>query len=587
MKTDWQKEIGPFLFVLFFLASVSSSPATAAPSDQGMWDPQLYWTFGSGFIAVHMIHLAPVNPSNHVAPGKLLIWGFDHNEEQPRQTKARVFEPADPSVQQDEDSLTGWLEDYPSEWIYCAGHALLPDGKAITIGGNDSRDRTQDPEFELGIKNTYLFDLAEDPTESDWIEVAMMDSTRWYPTATLLPDGRILSSQGTRLLFDDWACPMECQPECPQECLVADYDAIIQTIPEVYSPRHDQWSLLPDADSAEPSDWDGEPYQWYPALFVAPNGKIFAASPQSRYLDPISWLWDSSNLDEYFTTDMGVEWARPAVMYEPGKIMTCGGKGSNDEDPATDMTLTIDLNDPNPIWDEAGNMTEARRHHDLVLLPDGRVLAVGGALYGGYGHPDVLVYLSEVFDPATGSWSEWESMNGDWGDEDAHPRTYHSTASLLPDGRVIVAGGQVREDPDDPESGYDCKSAQIFSPPYLFHLDESPVSDGERPQFDEVPDALVYGEDFAVSYLGDEVEKVALVGLAAVTHAFDENQRYVPLTIKTHAYSSGDPGEGSLTIDMVDVTANIAPPTDYMLFLAPLDFPWIEGYRMVLAQGSS
>ena len=98
-------------------------------------------------------------------------------------------------------------------------------------------------------------------------------------------------------------------------------------------------------------------------------------------------------------------------------------------------------------------------------------------------------------------------------------RTYHSTALLLPDGRVLSAG-------DDGYGGNANDTAEIYEPPYLFR--------GPRPTIQSAPEPIEYGETFTVETSADAT-KAVLMAPAAVTHANDMNQRNVPLaaTVQT------------------------------------------------------
>ena len=147
------------------------------------------------------------------------------------------------------------------------------------------------------------------------------------------------------------------------------------------------------------------------------------------------------------------------------------------------------------------------------------------------------MHAAEAFDPADGQWTTWASM--------AQPRIYHSTAILLPDGRVLVAGGENKH------IGGGERNYEIFSPPYLFQ--------GSRPQITTAPTAVGYGTDFVV-FTPDaaSVAQAVLIRPASVTHNFDQNQRYVPLSFIETA--------GSLELS-APADGNVAPPGYYMLFL--------------------
>ena len=103
----------------------------------------------------------------------------------------------------------------------------------------------------------------------------------------------------------------------------------------------------------------------------------------------------------------------------------------------------------------------------------------------------------------------------------SHYRLYHTTALLLPDARVLVAGSG-----EPAATGLtDDLTAEIFSPPYLFNADGTPAT---RPVISSVPAKLTYGAAFTVrTASAAEITKVMLVRLSAVTHAFNMNQRGV------------------------------------------------------------
>jgi hypothetical protein len=183
-------------------------------------------------------------------------------------------------------------------------------------------------------------------------------------------------------------------------------------------------------------------------------------------------------------------------------------------------------------------MANPRSFHNLTALPDGTVLATGGETHSDGADPAFAVHAAELWSPDTEKWTSMASA--------ATGRMYHSTALLLPDARVLVAGsgGTGNEPIED--------NAEIYSPPYLFK--------GARPTISSAPSsAIAYGSSFTVTTPdAAQIGSVSLVRLGSVTHAFDQEQRYVPLSFTA--------GSGQLTVQ-APPSGNIAPPGYYMLFI--------------------
>ena len=125
------------------------------------------------------------------------------------------------------------------------------------------------------------------------------------------------------------------------------------------------------------------------------------------------------------------------------------------------------------------------------------------------------------------------------------PRTYHSTALLLPDGTVFAGGS------DDPANRTVDLQYEIFSPPYLFK--------GARPTITAAPTALTYNQQFTITTPdAASITRVAMIRPSAVTHDNDFDQRYVDLAFTV--------GSGQITAT-APLNANNAPQGYYMLVI--------------------
>jgi hypothetical protein len=175
-------------------------------------------------------------------------------------------------------------------------------------------------------------------------------------------------------------------------------------------------------------------------------------------------------------------------------------------------------------------MSVARRHLNATLLPDGNVLVTGGTYGPGHSNETTPAFSAELWNPATETWTTLASASV--------PRLYHSSAVLLPDGRVVTTGGDNITD------------LEAFSPPYLFK--------GARPTLSGVPARMGYGQRWSMqSPEAADISKVTLIRLSSVTHAFDQNQRMNVLQFTA--------GTGAIDIT-IPANPNLAPPGHYMLF---------------------
>lgn len=371
----------------------------------------------------------------------------------------------------------------PSSYaLFCAGHTSMADGRVFLAGGH------------IADYTGYAHALIYDPFMNSMTQVPDMNAGRWYPTTTELANGDILVLSGD-----------------------INSNTATDTLPQVYQVASNTWRNLISAQLMQ---------ALYPVMFLAPNGKVIYAGPEplTRYLDTTgTGTWTNVGARQFTGwRDYG-----PGVMYESGKILDVGGS-----DPPTATAETIDLNSATPAWTLTGSMNSPRRQHNAVVLPDGKVFIVGGSSGGGFDDSTHPVFATEMWDPATGNFTSMASI--------AVYRGYHSTAILLPDGRVLSAGGNVGG-----------ANAQIYSPPYLFA--------GARPSISSAPTGVSYGQNvFIGTPDAASITKVAWIRLPSVTHTFDESGRYMHLDFVQTT--------GGITIT-TPVNGNLAPPGYYMLFI--------------------
>jgi galactose oxidase len=460
------------------------------------------------------IPLANVPIHTHVLPtGKVLFWGRRNPPGTPdfpslnqHETHAFVWDPANPSAaakptsNQPTDSRGNTIN------LFCSGHTFLADGRLLVTGGHI---------FDSQGLNTSTF---YDPVADKWTAGPTMNNGRWYPTAVTLPDGRAFVCSGNFPVGIPQAPPNNAN--------------VTNNISQVL--ENGNWSDL--------TDFTGLPL--FPRFHVAPNGTLFMSGPlATTYLFEDLAPGNHGMWVPIATRSVQNADYAPSVMYDVGKVVFIGG-GST-----TNIVETIDLNAAKPAWAVVAPMKFRRRQHNATLLPDGTVLVTGGSQgteFDGLnsGEP---IHTPELWDPSKGTWTQMAP--------EAVDRCYHSTAVLLPDGRVFSGGGgEYAPAPNVPQSNPPKDThadAQLFSPPYLFK--------GARPIITKAPANVLYGGTFDVETPApNEISQVTWIRLPSVTHSFDQNQRINFLTFQR--------GANKITVN-APPNGNVCPPGHYMLFL--------------------
>ena len=145
----------------------------------------------------------------------------------------------------------------------------------------------------------------------------------------------------------------------------------------------------------------------------------------------------SSQQEDLSSMSVG-RWSHSATLLDDGRVLIVGGK----ERPYGSVPSTEIFDPTNNSWSSAGNTLKPRGEgHTAILLNNGQVLVTGGTEDGS----------SELYDPDENKWLYADNM--------MEPRKWAS-ATLLPDGRVIIAGGD-----DSSRSGSkELDSAEIYNP---------------------------------------------------------------------------------------------------------------------------
>ncbi len=245
--------------------------------------------------------------------------------------------------------------------------------------------------------------------------------------------------------------------------------------------------------------------------------------------------------------------SRPAYR---AQIMMIGGSGTTEPNlhtPATATCEILDTSTASPRWTHAAPMHHPRVMVDGVLLPDGTVFVTNGSATGKADAGKDPVYQAEIYDPRTNSWRQLCPMT--------IPRLYHSTALLLPDGRVMTAGTDPCWNPV-PFNHAELR-VELFSPPYLFH--------GPRPIINSAPATTNYGSEIEISTpQALQITDVTLIRCGSATHSFNSDQRCIHLQVVNRA-------SNTLQV-LMPPTPQVAPPGFYMLFILQNGVPSMASF---------
>lgn len=424
---------------------------------------------------------------------------------------------------------------------WCSSGQFLSDGTLIQTGGDLD-----------GFKKIRKFEPCESNGSCDWVELNDVELTegRWYATNQILPDGSVIIVGGRGA----------------------------NTV-EFYPPRNGAVSFQFLADM-EDSQMDN----LYPFVHLLPNGHLFI------FANTKAVMYDYKNnkiLKNYPPLDGGPRnypSAGSSAMlalngdYSTAEIVVCGGapygaflERSRDT-PAHGSCGRIVATEPDPVW-QMEDMPFGRVMGDMVMLPTGDVLIINGAQSGtqGFEMASNPCLHPVLYRPDQPVGLRFMTLN-----PGTVPRLYHSTANLLPDGRVLIAGS-------NPHFFYKFNAEyptelriEAFSPEYL-----TPDRANIRPVIEDIPDTVRHGAAFDV-FISVSLPVVGIVEMNLgnapfSTHSFSHGQRLVKLAV-TNAVPAGN---GRYKIGCTaPPNGMVAPPGYYMAFAVNQDVPsvarWIH-----------
>jgi hypothetical protein len=483
--------------------------------------------------------------------------------------------------------------------LFCPGHEAGIDGRIYVLGthdkgGNNGGRKVNifDPKAEQWIPRPTTCVRSQweadptgtipphcdplDETNTDPPHPSDMKYQRWYQTTVALPDGRILSLSGT-----------------DQDTSVGDALAsgtkVRQRVPEVYDPKTDRNIALENAQKLLPM---------YPRAFVVQTGpgkkdwKVAVTAevdparplpgqpggPDIRGYDPFFYigntylldvqaaLADNINVpaenhwtyvDKALNAHEGAGSAIKVKIFADGtwsqEVFSFGG-GNGSGAPDVKTVEKINFSDPAPAWQQLSELILPATQNNVVILPDGKLLVVGGRGAG----VNTLHY--QMFDPADGSRTDLI--------ESPVPRHDHSTALLHPNGGVWVMGGnRVQLIPGGNEN-LAVPVTEFYQPPYFFK--------GPRPVIEKAPHKIKYGKTFElkVSNGAAEIGSVVLLRTGPITHNWTWGNRYVQIPFEA---SKG----GRLDV-MAPPLPGLAIAGDYLLFVVNKDGVPSEGKHIRL-----
>ncbi|WWC73126.1 uncharacterized protein I206_107092 [Kwoniella pini CBS 10737] len=474
---------------------------------------------------------------------------------------------------------------------FCAGGTVLGNGTWLNVGGNqaityggtampNTQQSGQSPYKDWdGGKAIRLIDPCDDES-CEWVDnpAMYMTSRRWYPTLETLEDGSAMIMGGC-----EWGgyvnyADNQNNPTVeyfPSKGTPFTLQFLLKTMPVNLFPLI--W-LLPSGNMLVQAEFQAEIFDYknnieYPIADIPDCVRVYPASagtavfpmtPENNWTATIIFCGGTFlEADQWTTT-----WA----------INTYPANQS-----CVKITPDVDLN-----WYHEDPLDTGRSMGNFINLPDGRLFYVNGAHLGtaGYGpedwtigqsYADQPLYQSWYFDPKAAAGSKWSKAA-----VSPIPRMYHSVASLLPDGSVIVSGSNPNADYVNKEQNttytyFTQYQVEIFYPDYWGKTKPNPTG---------MPTQLTYGGDpFDIqltladldnSAININKTRAVIIRTGFSTHTMNMGQRHVELDT---SFTTQDDGGAILHVAQVEPNPAILVPGPALFFIVvngvPSNASWV------------
>ena len=391
---------------------------------------------------------------------------------------------------------------------FCSVVRVLDENRVFIVGGNKNRD-TNLPDTQ---NQTMIYNVSEKKFSLS----KNLNFKRWYGSVVITGDEKMFIFGGIDIT-----------------------NLNKSTIPEMIDLKNidEGWKIL---EQSESNDLFGlkDYYEWnYPRAFLASDGNIVGISYNKIWVmdlknnyritktaeiplvkSGITNILEHSNPNfnesekdnlKLLTIGSAVGPTNSMVMIEKDKVLVFGGKQKGDEYSPSNKVYLLDFsNSFEPTVQELKSMNFARSNGNATILPDGNIFINGGHSYKDL---EFSVFTPEIYNPNTQITKEMSKSY--------FRRNYHASSLLLPDGRILTAGGDVW-------------NAEIFYPPYLFAKDiNNKTILAKRPKITNINKNIKRGQTIDIGIEG-EVSKVSLISTGSTTHAQGSESKFRNIDFK-------------------------------------------------------